>query len=701
MFCCQGILAQSSNDHKRILEWAEYYFMNQDYEKALSHYSKLGGSIPLRSRKNFSKVYSQMGQLREAAQILRPLVDSDSAEVQDYYYFASYLTDNEKLREEYRRKAIRLAIEIQPQNLNDSLASFYELIPLALNTEESEFGAHLIDINDKKILIYSQKQSNKYTKGLSKKILSNSPIYNLYKAEWDPKKLQTQSSKAFPLGLNSVFQDGPSSWDPEEQLLYLTRSAESILKQKTIQLDIYSWTFGATQKQIARPLSFNSEGYATIHPAVSTENRRLYFASDRPGGFGGMDLYYVDLLGNENYSNPVNLGPDINTAANEIFPFVHREKYLFYSRKTDNGSLSPKLAINTVDIRWHVMDLPAPFESDQDDFSFSLDPQLKYGLFSSNRYTGKGGDDLYAFKFTPKIMGAQDQYFYNPIDTLIVSQEGILKNDKNIMMSYDPLTDLFPKEAVLLDNVYHGVLKLNSNGSFLYKNTSPLQVKDSFSYIVNSKYGKSPAIKVLLQRTEVSIEKLPQAIQKTFLPIFYEFDKSNLLIDYKDRVDALVTAMNAQPEMIVEVNSYTDCRGSKNYNIKLSQQRNQTIINYVSERIGNKERIFGKGYGENVLAANSTLDYMIIGGSYVDINNAERQQRGFEALGYLAKVKKNKENLYQVIVDQSNTYTAAQEILKALSENGYQAWINQCDCCKLTEEEHLQNRRTDFKIIRL
>ena len=156
MVCCQGILAQSSNDHKRILEWAEYYFMNQDYEKALSHYSKLGGSIPLRSRKNFSKVYSQMGQLREAAQILRPLVDSDSAEVQDYYYFASYLTDNDKLREEYRRKAIRLAIEIQPQNLNDSLASFYELIPLALNTEESEFGAHLIDINDKNIDLQSK-----------------------------------------------------------------------------------------------------------------------------------------------------------------------------------------------------------------------------------------------------------------------------------------------------------------------------------------------------------------------------------------------------------------------------------------------------------------------------------------------------------------------------------------------------------------
>tara|TARA_B100001063_G_scaffold203476_2_gene197666 strand:- start:2892 stop:5021 length:2130 start_codon:yes stop_codon:yes gene_type:complete len=696
---CQGILAQSSSNMTRILEWAEYYFLNQDYKRALSHYSKVEDSIPLRSRRNFSRVYAKMGQLGEAAQTLRPLVNSDSAEVKDYYYFASYLTDNDKLRDEYRRKAIRLPIETYTQSQNDSLASFYKLIPLALNTEGSEFGAHLI--NNKNQLVYSQKQSKEYTKGLSKKILSESPIYNLYQAEWDAKKLQAQSSEAFPMGLNSIFQDGPSSWDPIEQLLYLTRSAQSVINQKTIQLDIYSWTFGGSQKQIARPLSFNSRGYATIHPAVSAQNRSLYFASDRPGGFGGMDLYYVDILGNGNYSTPVNLGPDINTAADEIFPFVHQENYLFYSRKNDNGNLSPKLAINTVDVRWHVMNLPMPFESDQDDFSFSLDPQLEYGFFSSNRNTGKGEDDIYVFKFTPKIMGMEDHYYYNPIDTLIVSQEGILKNDKALMMSYDPLTALFPIEAELVNNVHHGVLKLNSNGSFLYKNTSPLQVKDSFSYLVSSKYGKSPAIKVILQRAEVTLEKLPQAIQKTFLPIFYEFNKSNLLIDYKDRVDAVVTAMKAHPEMIVEVGSYTDCRGSEDYNLKLSQQRNQTIIDYVSERIGNKERIFGKGYGEITEVGNSNLDYLIISGSFGEIKNAVHQQKDFEAIGYPAEVKKTKENLYQVIVDQAKTHAEAQEILNSLNENGYQAWINQCNCCKLTEEEHLQNRRTDFKIIRL
>ena len=144
MFFCQGILAQTTVEDNRTLEWADYYFMNQEYEKALSHYSNLGASIPLRSRRNFSKIYAHNGQLQKAAQILRPLVDSDSAEVKDYYYFASYLTNNDKLRDEYRQKAIRLPIEESPQSPRSNRSTFYQLQPLSLNTEDSEFGTHII-----------------------------------------------------------------------------------------------------------------------------------------------------------------------------------------------------------------------------------------------------------------------------------------------------------------------------------------------------------------------------------------------------------------------------------------------------------------------------------------------------------------------------------------------------------------------------
>jgi outer membrane protein OmpA-like peptidoglycan-associated protein len=347
------------------------------------------------------------------------------------------------------------------------------------------------------------------------------------------------------------------------------------------------------------------------------------------------------------------------------------------------------------------MDLPTPFESDGDDFSFWFDTQLEYGLFSSNRDSGEGEDDLYAYKFSPKITGVEDQYYYNPVDTLIVSQKGILKNDNIHMMSLDPLTVLFPKEAELIEDVRHGILKLNSNGSFLYKNTTPSVVKDSFTYVIKSKYGKSPSIKVLLQRSEVDLEELPGDIQETFLPIFYEFNKSSLLADYKDRVDAVVAAMKAQPEMIVALSSYTDCKGTKEYNLKLSQKRNQSIIDYVRQHIVKGDRIFGEGYGESTIEGNKSLDYLIVGGSFEAINKAQDHQKIFQALGFPTQIKKSVGNRYQVIVGQANTFAEAQQMVDTLSEKGHTVWINKCDCCKLTEEEHLQNRRTDFKIIRL
>ena len=701
LFLSQTLISQSYTDSSRLMDWADYYFMNEDYDKALYLYLKLGDSIPIKSRRNLSKIYAQGEQLEKAALTLRPLVDSDSAEVKDYYYFASYLTDNDKLKDEYIRKAIKLPIEDPPLEKIDTLKSSYQLVPLSLNTEGSEFGGHIINYNNKNILIYSQIQSNDYTNSLNKKILSKSPIYNLYQAQWDTKKFKASQPKAFPPGFNSVFQDGPSSWDSKTKILYFTRTNQINKKQKTIQLDIYAGDLADDKKQAPIPISVNINGYSSLHPTVDLEKRRLYFASDRPNGFGGIDLYYAEILENGNYGPAVNLGPDINTPKDEIFPFIHQGNYLFYSSKGDNGNLSPKLAVNILAMRWNVMNLPSPFDSEQDDFSISVSKNLRYGLISSNRETGMGDDDLYVFKFTPTLVGLEDVYVYNPLDTLIVSQNGILKNDTNLMMSHDPMTVLFSKKVELVDSVHYGSLKLNKNGSFLYKNKASTQVKDSFSYAVKSQYGKSQAIKVLLKRSELDKEKLPENIKETFLPIFYEFNKFDLLVDYKDRVEAVVAALHAQPNMIVEISSYTDCRGSEDYNLKLSNKRNQTIINYVRERIKNPDRIFGKGYGEKTVRDNTTLDYLVISGSYATIANALNQQKDLESLGFKTQIKETNEKLFQILVRQTNTYADALKIIGLLNEKGKEGWVKLCDCCDLTKEEHQQKRRTDFTIIKL
>ena len=695
-----GLFSQKTIKIDRNIEWADYYFINGNYEKAISKYTRLNDEISNDARRNLAKSYAQIGALKKAQKTLQPLVDSNEAEVIDYYHFASYLTENESLRDEYRRKALRLPINNLFFEPGVSIKSPYELINLNINTPTSEFGSFLLEKNNESQLIYAKKQSKKYNRGLKKRIKSKYPIYNLYQSIFDNEQFKIVEEKPFPMGINSVYQDGPASWDKVTNQFYLTRSTANFKKDEVIQLDLYSLDYSSSNKKSAGSLSINLEGYSSIHPSVSTSDRKLYFSSDRPGGFGGMDLYYVTILPNNGFGIPVNLGPDINSSADEIFPFIYNERFLIYSTKKAEGRMKLKLAINSVDIRWNVRDLPKPFNGANDNFSFHLNNDLDYGFLSSNRPSGKGDDDLYAFRFTPRLMGIEDKYSYSPSDTLIVSTNGVLVNDEKQLFADDPLTALFDKEVELNEDVKHGKIKINSNGSFLYKNIAPLKEIDSFSYVINSKYGKSEPIKVILKRSTVSLKKLPKNLQKTFLPIYYNYNESNLLSNYKSRVEAVTLAMRENPQLVVEVSSYSDCRGKREYNLKLSEQRNQTIINYVKNNIEKPERIFGKGYGEDRVKGNNSKDYLILGGTFESLKLAEERKKEFISNGYYAEIKVNIDGLHQIIMGQANTVYEAKKIYEKLKNKGIETWVSRCECCSLTEDQHKLNRKTEFKIIR-
>jgi len=696
---CQ-MFGQSNLQLNRTIEWANYYFINENYKTAISKYLSLGYNIPHDARRNFAESYARIGNLKKAEKILRPLVDSNDAVVLDYYHFASYITENESLKNEYRQKALRLPIEDIIIKPSADIESTYNLVNLNINTTESEFGAYLLENNDKTELIYTKKQSKKYNQGLKKRIKSDSDIYNLYHAKFNSKELKVDQGTPYPRGINSVFQDGPASWDESSNQFYFTRSSGNYKKEDLIQLDLYSINYSEIDEKIANPLSINLNGYSTLHPAVSPKNRRLYFSSDRPGGYGGMDLYFVDIFPNNSFGVPVNLGPDINTPADEIFPFVYDEKFLFYSSKSNEGKMNLKLAINSIDTRWLVRNLPNPFNGANDDFSFYLNNGLDYGFLSSNRPNGKGDDDLYGFRFTPKIEGLPDKYAYSPTDTLIVSTNGVLMNDEEQLFANDPLTALFQKKIELSQNVKHGKIKLNSNGSFLYKNNAPLKEIDSFSYVINSKFGKSNPVKVILDRSTISLDQLPENLQQTFLPIYYNYNDSDLLSNYKNRVDAVALAMDQNPQLVVEVSSYSDCRGKREYNLELSEQRNQTIINYVKNAIEKPERVFGKGYGEDHIEGNDTKDYLILGGTFESLILAENRKKEFISNGINAEIRVNIDGLYQIIMGQANTAYEAKKIYEKLENKGIDTWVSRCECCSLTEDQHKLNRKTEFKIIR-
>ena len=196
--------------------------------------------------------------------------------------------------------------------------------------------------------------------------------------------------------LNEVFHDGTATFDKSGTRMYFTRNSEGKNSREVVDLKIYSAELKEGVWTNAEELPINNKEFATCHPALSADGRALYFASNRPGGMGGMDLYVVRKLG-KGWSGPRNLGPKVNTTGNEIFPFMNHEGQLFFASNGHQGMGGLDVYVSEQqDGEWiGTENLGAPFNSIKDDFGFSMLKNGKEGYFSSNRKESLGGDDIF------------------------------------------------------------------------------------------------------------------------------------------------------------------------------------------------------------------------------------------------------------------------------------------------------------------
>jgi outer membrane protein OmpA-like peptidoglycan-associated protein len=677
--------------------WGDYFFVNGNDEKSIAYYSEVTGHLTLEQRRAFSKVLYTRNQIALAAKVMKPIIESNQAIVKDYYFYAQLIPDNQKLAKEYISKANRLILEIEYNNedlTNGAEASPYTLKNLNINTEKSNFGATYLS-QDNGAFFYLGPQKKLPKKRLRKKFESISQLYNIYKADLQLDSFLVENSRELNLNLNSVFQDGPLAINPKTNTLYLSRSSLKIDSKKKMQLDLYNVKINEIESQEPRYSSINLKGFSTLHPSVAKDGKRLYFASDRPGGFGGMDLYYVAIENDVLLGDPVNLGPDINTSANEVFPFSYSNQILFYSSdKQKDKKLAIYLASNLIANRWETRKLNPPFNSNEDDFSFSIENKVKIGFISSNRLKGRGEDDIYGFQFTPNVEGKSDVYRFPKGDTLIVAFNNILKNDFDFMKSKDPLIEIVPLQVKLIDSVSHGDLILNSNGSFLYTHKAKKPKEDSFSYMIDTPFGNSKNIKVELIPEQISISEYSEEV---FRPIYYTFNRFDLEKKYKDRLDAIVDYLNENTEVEVTVSSYADCRGPRDYNLELTEKRSKTIVKYIGSRIHNPKRINGKGYGEDTIQGNDIYDYSIIINSFINETSAIKFLKKFNSLGNKAEITEVSSS-FRIIFRKYDSYQEAEKVIDILKKLGYDGWISKRECYLLSEKDHQSKRKTTFKI---
>ena len=379
--------------------------------------------------------------------------------------------------------------------------------------------------------------------------------------------------------VNTEFDEGTPSFSKDGNTMYYTYCAQDPEGPRTSE--IYVSTRSSAKWGKGTRASIVKDSVTPLgHPAVSPDGKYLYYVSDAVGGFGGKDIFRSRLVGND-FGPMENLGPDINTPGDEMFPYVRDSVTLYFASNGHPGMGGLDLFKATQDStgKWHVENLKAPINSMGDDFGITFEGDKEKGFFSSNRNDARGYDHLYSFELpviTIFIEGIVSDVDENPIEDAtvrIVGKDGL--NEK-VLAKKDGTY------RVELERDIRYVMMASARG-YLNQNfelkTGPEEKNET--YIVD--FYLSPISK-------------PVVIEN----IFYDFDKATLRPESQKALDEMIKMLNDNPNVTIELGAHTDRKGSDQYNERLAQRRAQSVVDYLIAGGIEKERLEAKGYGESV-----------------------------------------------------------------------------------------------------
>ncbi len=378
--------------------------------------------------------------------------------------------------------------------------------------------------------------------------------------------------------LNSEADEGIISFTPDRQTMYLT-----IAKQKSgADASVEIYTSQRADATWSAPQKFeigNDSTAAYGHPAVSPDGKYLYFVSDMKGGYGGKDIWRVRLGSRK--AIPENLGKDINTAGDEMFPFIRTDSTIYFSSDGHPGfgGLDIFIAkLNSTGDHWSIDNMGIPVNSNGDDFGITFG-NGEEGFFSSNRNDAHGYDNIYSF-ILPEIK-------VNISGTVLDRDEEPVKGAVIRIVGDDGSNQ---KQLARDDGSFN--FKLDRGVSYVMKAGAPgyLNLKQEFTSSMEEEDAEYEVDFIL-----AAINK-PQVVEN----IFYDFDKATLRPESKAALDEIVVMMNENPNVTIEMGAHTDRKGSDAYNLSLSERRAKSVIDYLIAAGINSERLTWKGYGESM-----------------------------------------------------------------------------------------------------
>lgn len=619
---------------------ADKYFERTYYAKAIPLYEEaINRKSEAESVRNLADAYYYTYDFKNAEKWYRFLLKKDKSIMDDTHLFYYYQTLKAQKRYEVADQLFQNYL-LETSEKNDYLQSLvylknveaigerYTLKSLQINTEKSEFFS---GIYKDQVLISSTKEE----KGIFSNLYywNNLPYLNLYSIPMD--SLETENPTLFTEELTTKLHESNAAFTKDGQTVFFTRNNYLNGKKekdtaKVTQLQIYKAELENEKWTNITLLPFNNKNYSCEHPTLSKDGKTLYFASNKPGGFGGFDIYAVNT---DDFSSPKNLGELINTEKNEQFPFIDAEGNLYFSSNGHPGfgMLDVFIAKSTTKEFQKPDNVGLPVNSSYDDFSFYINTSTKEGFFSSNRPSGKGSDDVYQIHETKDLL-IEDCYQF---------LKGIVFDKTSKELLAEAKVVLFENE-IAIDSITTNItgafsFKINCNSSFEIIASKSEYTNDHKTFNTSSQRKKEKVVdlfllskkaiaeqkqqeveqeKERLQQQKVKEEKAKQEQIKQIIndepsivendnkaviktePIYFDYDLWYVRKESRKILNKVIALLEKYPKMKIEIGTHTDIRGNNKYNLELSQKRSDAVLYYLNENGINLNRLKAVGYGE-------------------------------------------------------------------------------------------------------
>ena len=571
----------------------------------------LGESYRLSNRITQSLPYYQQAQAKGYVDKMLPYYMAMSAKsIGNYELTKSYLSEFVKSKPS---RLYQIKSEIELENLGQIPDLLKKQSPVTLqalsgNTSKTEFDAK--KIGDELIFTSSSKPEIYKNNGLPFLGIVKAPLKN-------PGEIGNQSIFSSALFKENA-NDGTPAFTKDGSTVVFARGNTGKSKDPSPDVDLYMSKKTGNAWSEPERLSISDSIAWDGSPSFSADERTLYFSSNRRGGKGGVDLYRVPIDNSGRFGRPINLGSTINTPGDELFPYVSANGKLYFSSDGHPSIGGLDLFVASRNENEIIVEhLGVPINSIGDDFAISFSDSTQ-GYISSNRPGGKGDDDIYFFKSTgsedrwwttapPPVIDTVNKkivnYFVqvkvvdpsgNPIDSVKINvrKNGqTLSNEKTNKKGFIELIDMAENDELVFKCDKEDFITVRSSFSMEGKTIPESLLKKEMT-------DTTFQVIITMDRPEIGKE-----ISKLYEinSIYYDLDKADIRTDAAEELDKIVQFLTDNTQMNLELGAHTDARASTGYNLKLSQRRAESAVNYIIRRGIAKDRIKPKGYGEGQL----------------------------------------------------------------------------------------------------